>query len=107
MRYSGVITELDCDLDEYDFEISDVVVTKDRIAMDWKEDDELLHVVLRANDDGITYEGNYGSPQPDPSWKMEVTKYTAADNGILLLAKWVQADSGTSGSAIFMLEPIE
>lgn len=104
MRYSGIVTELDLDLDDYDFDVIEAVVTKDRIAIDWKEDDQVFHV-LAHSDDGVTYRGNYGSPRPIPEYVMEFTKYTSADKGLLLLAKWYQTDNGNEGSCFFELDP--
>jgi hypothetical protein len=104
MKCVGVITDLDQNLDDADYEISEAIVTRDRIAMDWEEDGTDFHLIARSNDGGATYQGNYGSPSPHQERTIELTKYVAADKAVLLLGKWYERDSGNEGWTIFELE---
>jgi hypothetical protein len=105
MRFSGACTELDVDLDEHDYEVVEAVVTSKRIAIDWIEDADKFHVVAISRDGGLSYQGNFGCPVPDNGWNMEITRFTAKNKAELLLAKWVQRDSGRGGWSIFQLWP--
>ncbi len=107
MKWNGTITELGFDLDECDFDVDEAVVTRNRISIDWKEDDLVCHVVLKSSDGGETFAGNYGTPVPKKEWFMEAKKYTAADKSILLLSKWYQTDNGREGSCIIELFPAD
>jgi hypothetical protein len=106
MKFSGTLTELDIVFDEADYDVSEAVVAKNRIAIDWEEAGEPFHVVLTSSD-GVYFEGHYGSPLPNPNWKMQGTKYTAADKGVLLIVNWFQTDNGNEGACLFELEPVD
>jgi hypothetical protein len=105
MRLTGTMTELDIDLDEYDWEIKEAVVTTKRIAIDWTEEDEPFCLIAHSTDGGKTYTGNYGNHTPNENWKMEITRYSGPDNAILLLAKWYQTDNGRMGACFIELQP--
>lgn len=106
MKFTGTITELGLDVDDCDFDVRDAVVSRDRIAIDWEEDGQLFHAVLKSSD-GTYFDGHYGSPQPNSQWTMQGTKYTAADKSVLLLVKWIQTDNGFAGWTIFELQPTD
>jgi hypothetical protein len=103
MRFGGTITDLDWDLDDYDYKVSDAILAKMRIAIDWEENGEPFHAIL-ASTDGPHFEGHYGSPRPNSVWKLQGTKYTAGKS-VLLLLKWFQTDNGPEGVSLFRLEP--
>ncbi len=108
MKFSGVVTELQRDIDDADFPVSEAVITKKRVAIDWDEHGELFHAVLYSTDGGIIYTGNYGTPIPKKNWFMTATKYDAADGSVLLLCKWVQEDDEfpNSGASFFELDSV-
>jgi hypothetical protein len=100
-KMTGIL--FDIDLSEYDWEIDEAVVTKSKIALDWEENGELFHLLAVSHDEGCTYSGKYGSPQPNPDWTMELTRYTAVDRSVFLVAYWHQTDTGNEGSCVFQL----
>ena len=101
-KLTGILYD-DVDFNEYNYEVDEAVVTKNRIAIDWREDGIPFHFVGQSNDGGNTYVGNYGSPQPDKKWNMEISRFTAADGRVLLIARWHQTDNGREGSSAFEL----
>jgi hypothetical protein len=103
MRLTGTATELDMDLEEYDYEVVEAVVTAQRIAIDWIENGEKFHVVAVSTDGGTTYRGTFGCTDPEPGWVMEIARYTAKNKTELLLAEWLQTDIGRAGSSVFRL----
>lgn len=104
MKCQGMVTELEIDAEEYDFDVTDAIVEHDRISIDWIEDDEPFHAKLNSSD-GVEYGGNYGCPKPDSAWTMTATRYDSAGGAILLLAQWYQDDNGRGGTCIFELNP--
>jgi hypothetical protein len=100
-KLTGII--YDVDLSEYDSKIDEAVVTRNRIAIDWEEDGETLHLLAQSKDGGCSYVGNYGSPQPNKNWVMELTRYTATDGSVILIGYWRQKDTGNEGSCLFEL----
>ena len=106
MKCSGVVTELEIEMDEADFAVTEAVVTKNRISIDWDEYGKVFNVVMNSTDGGATYEGIYGDPRPNANWSMTATRYDSANGSILLLAEWVQEDGGKSGVCMFELDPV-
>lgn len=104
MIHKGTITELDVDLNDTDYQIREAAITSERIAIDWTEDGEPFHLVATSRD-GVRYRRNYGWPKPNPDWKIELTRYNAADKSVLLLAQWFQTDNGNEGSSLIRLMP--
>jgi hypothetical protein len=104
MKCKGMVTELEIDVDEYDFDVTDAIVEDDHISVDWTEDGEPFHVKLRSTD-GVTYKGNYGCPKPTPDWSITATRYDSASGTVLLLAEWYQDDDGHGGTSILELLP--
>lgn len=66
MRYAGVVTDLEEDLEDGDAEVREAVVTDTRISLDWDEEHQSFHMQLTSTD-GVTFQGHYGSPRPIPS----------------------------------------
>ena len=106
MRLTGTITELDIDqFEECDYEVKEAVVTDGRVAIDWTEDGQRFHLLAESTDGGTTYQGHFGFDRPNANWIIELTRYTAVDGDVLLLAKWHQKDTGDQGACFFELSP--
>ena len=103
MKFTGLVYE-DVSLDEYNYEVLDAVVTDTRIAIDWDENGEPYHLKARSTN-GVTYNGNYGTPRPNSQWHMELTRYSSRDGCELLIGEWNERDSGSTGMCVFELEP--
>jgi hypothetical protein len=103
VKYSGVITEIEGELEDGDWIVSEAIVTDTRVCIDWIEGVQSFHAKLES-DDGVTFEGHYGTPIPNSNWSMTGVKYTAADGSVLLLLKWDQSDNGIGGWAVLGLE---
>jgi hypothetical protein len=100
---TGIDVEFDLEIDQYEFEVVEAVVTDKRIAMDWIQKDSKFHLLATSSDGGCTYKGHFGCPEPEPDWMMELTRYTAKNKAELFLAQWVQRDSGATGMSVFRL----
>jgi hypothetical protein len=105
MKYTGCMTELGIEIDHFNFEVEDAVVTRDRIAMDWQENEVRHHAVLKSND-GTNFIGNFGAAVPKTEWKIQGKKYTAADKSMVLLLRWTQEDFGRAGWVVVELDPV-
>lgn len=105
MKYTGCMTELGIEIDEYDFKVEDAVVTKDRIAIDWQENEVLHHAVLKSID-GTNYIGNFGAALPKTEWKIQGKKYAAPDKSVVLLLRWTQEDFGRAGWVVVELDVV-
>jgi hypothetical protein len=101
MKLSGVLYEMDTDT-SYDYDVADVVLTRDRIAADWAEGEIQYHLQAKSTD-GLTYRGTFGERRPDPNRVMELKKFTAADGSVLLFGTWHQSDDGREGRCLFSL----
>lgn len=101
-KLTGILFD-DVNIDEWDYEVHEAVVTKAKIAIDWKEEGTPFHLLAHSQDGGDTYFGNYGSPEPIKAWKMELTRYTSVNGTILLIARWHQTDNGNEGVCAFQL----
>ena len=102
MRLTGKMYDVD-GLDEAASDIEESVITSSRIALDWDEDNERFHAVLHSKDGGITYQGNFGSPEPEAKWVMEAIRFTATNGQVLLWLKWHQKDRAVGGANIVHL----
>lgn len=96
MKYTGTMTELGIEVDQYSFVVGDAVVTKDRLAIDWSENEVAYHAVLKSQD-GTNFNGNFGATVPKTEWKIQGKKYTALDKSVVLLLRWTQEDFGRAG----------
>jgi hypothetical protein len=105
MKFEGIMTDLEIDIDEYDWEIEDAVLTASKIALDWTEDGEQFHLVAHSKDGGHTYKGNYGYPAPNKDWVMELERYSGPNKSVLLIARWHQTDNGNAGANLIELTP--
>jgi hypothetical protein len=103
MRLSG--TRHDGPSWEATWRVTEAIVTSERIALDWVEDGVPYHLAAHSRDGGLTYQGNYGMFRPEEPWVIELTRYTALDGSVLLLATWHEMDSGNEGSSMFNLKP--
>jgi hypothetical protein len=103
MRLTGIFTEVGLDWEDDSSKVIEAVVTSQRIAIDWIENEEKFHVVATSSDGGLTYKGRFGCPSPEDGWVMEITRFTAKNKAELLIAKWVQEDNGREGCNIFRL----
>ena len=84
--------------------VAEAVVTPDRIALDWIENGVRYHLLAHSKDGGFTYQGNYGMFRPEEQWTIELTRYTAMDGSVVLMANWYEKDSGNEGSSMFELK---
>ena len=89
---------------EASYRVAEAVVTPDRIALDWIENGVRYHLLAHSKDGGLTYQGNYGMFRPEEQWTIELTRYTAVDGSVVLMANWYEKDSGNEGSSMFELE---
>jgi hypothetical protein len=105
MRYKGkgIDVEFDLNVDDFEYEIVQAVITTKRIAIDWTQNGDKFHLLATSSDGGCTYRGHFGCPQPDPHWVMEMTRYTAKNKAELLLGTWIQHDSGETGMSVIRL----
>jgi hypothetical protein len=103
MKYTGTMTELGIEIDEYDFLIEDAVATKERIAIDWSENEIKHHAVLKSKD-GTNFVGNFGTTVPKTEWKIQGKKYAAVDKSMILILRWTQEDFGRAGWVIVELD---
>lgn len=105
MKYTGCMTELGIEIDNYDFNVEDAIVTRDKIAIDWRENEVLHHAVLRSRD-GVNYIGNFGAKVPKTEWKIQGKKYTASDKSMVLFLRWTQEDFGRAGWVVVELDVV-
>lgn len=101
MRFAGTWQEVE-DLEEDAFEISEAIVTKSRIAIDWEEGGDPRHAMLHS-DDGYFYRGTFGFPQLDSENKLEAWRYRSVAGDELLWIKWELGESGAAGTAMIHL----
>jgi len=101
MRLSG--TRRDGPTWEASYRVAEAVVTPDRIALDWIEHGVRYHLLAHSKDHGLTYQGNYGMFRPEEQWTIELTRYTAVDGAVVLMANWYEKDSGNEGASMFEL----
>lgn len=93
MTFHGPHTELAGDTvwTDPDRDLSDVVVTPDRIAVDWAEDDDVhLNVVLYPHDDARQpHSGRIATREhPTADGYASVWRYDLKGGGILLRMTW-------------------
>jgi len=86
------------------YRVAEAVVTPERIALDWIEQGVRYHLLAHSRDGGLTYQGNYGMFRPEEQWTIELTRYTAIDGSVILLANWYEKDSGHEGVSMFELK---
>jgi hypothetical protein len=86
------------------YRVAEAVVTPERIALDWIEHGVRYHLLAHSKDGGITYQGNYGMFRPEEQWTIELTRYTAVDGSVVLMANWYEKDSGNEGFSMFELK---
>jgi len=89
---------------EASYRVAEAVVTPERIALDWIENGVRYHLLAHSKDGGLTYQGNYGMFRPEEQWTIELTRYTAVDGSVVLMANWYEKDSGNEGSSMFELK---
>lgn len=106
MKYTGTVTELNslCSLTEPDWDLLDVIITKERIAIDWKEDESTYGLVLYPHDDALVeYSGRMTMRErPTLVGHASAYRWNVVGKGVLLLAKW-EID-GNAGICMFELE---
>jgi hypothetical protein len=90
---------------EASYRVAEAVVTPERIAVDWIENGIRYHLLAHSQDGGLTYQGHYGMFRPEEHWTIELTRYSAVDGSVVLMANWYEKDSGNEGSSMFELRP--
>lgn len=106
MKYTGSVTELNslCSLTEPNWDLLDVIITKERIAIDWREDAASYCLVLYSHDDALVeYSGRMTMCEcPSLVGHVSAYRWNVVGKGVLLLAKW-EID-GNAGICMFELE---
>lgn len=102
MKLNGIWFDVE-GLDEYTCVISDAVVTKEKLALDWTEDGSFFHALLTSTDGGTWYFGTYGSPGPEAGCHMEAQRFDAKSGEVLLRVKWFRKDTGYEGFGVIHL----
>lgn len=109
-RWSGTYTELaqDTNFSECDDHLDDVVVSDERISLDWSVDQEKYNAVLRQTtvEDCERWRGAitvaYGA-EHHKCGSIDGIRYDLYDGGVLLVAHWIENDY--SGVALYELHP--
>lgn len=105
MKFTGTLSGLDewFSFDECNWELTEVVVSKDRIAFDWIENDLHLGTTLYPKKgNSVAYFGDI-TIREDPTTKGYISayRYDLKGGDILILAKWRLYDD--KGMSIFEL----
>ena len=107
MRYTeGELHQSMEDLGASDWSIDEAIVTNERIAIDWHEDEDAW-VLLATSEDGVEYRGTYGIDRPDPGREITLWRYTAVDGRVALLCEWREPAAGDGGWCMWELHPPE
>ncbi len=105
MKYTGTVTELHplMSLTECSFELINVIVSPEKIAIEWRED-ETYGLVLRPIDaESIMYTGALTvTERPFVKGYYTAYRWTTVHKGILLLATW--KFDGAEGVCMFDLD---
>ncbi len=106
MKYTGTVTELNslCSLTQPDWDLDEVIITKDRIAIGWQENEADYGFVIYPHDDALVEYSGRMTIRQRPSLVGHVSAYrwNVVGKGVLLLAKW-EID-GNAGICMFELE---
>lgn len=107
MRYTqgDVLNSLDAP-DEPDWEIEEAIVTDERVAIDWTEDEEQW-VLIAHSTDGTEYKGSYGIDKPEYGCEITLWRYEAKSGHVLLLGQYRDRQDGSGGWCMFELHPPE
>jgi hypothetical protein len=104
MKYRGTVTELNSamSLADSDFDLTAVIVTKERIAIEWQEGAHFGLVLHPIDADSTLYTGLLTSPEwPGVTGYYTAYRWDIANKGILLLATWKW--NGDAGVCMFEL----
>ncbi len=82
---------------------AEAVLEKNRISVDWHEDDERGHLEATSTD-GVSFRGEYGYSRPQSSRHFELKKYSAGME-VLLFGRWWNEEDGNEGRWLFVLNP--
>lgn len=102
-KLAGMFYEFEGD-DAYEEDVRQAIITKDRMAIDWAEDDEAFLAVLHS-EDGYFYEGTFGSPRPEPAALMSGWLFKSVNGEYLFWMNWNRTDTGFGGSSLIFLTP--
>jgi len=86
-------------------QVTEAIVTPERIALDWLEGGVKFHLVAHSQDCGLTYQGTYGMFRPEDDWKINITRYAAVNGSVVLFCEWHEQDTGRAGFWLCKLEP--
>lgn len=86
-------------------QVTEAIVTPERIALDWLENGVKFHLAAHSKDGGLTYQGTYGMFRPEDDWSVTATRYTAVDGSVVLYCDWHEKDTGRAGFWLCKLEP--
>jgi hypothetical protein len=92
------------DFDVSPLEVTEAVIQKNRISIDWIEEGKPGHLEA-TSDDGMVFRGNYGYTRPNPDYHFELRLYRAANGDPLLFGRWWRTDEPEGGCWLFRLSP--
>ena len=84
--------------------VTDAVITKERISLDWEEAGASGHLEASSTD-GVRFKGTYGYRQPLPSRHIELTLFKSEGSGLALVCHWWNTENGNEGDWLFQLRP--
>ena len=91
--------------DEEPLEVTDAIIRKDRISVDFIEDGEPGHLEATFDVAEGVYRGNFGYPRPDHHYHAELRLYRAANGDCLLFGRYWWTSEPGGGLWLFHLSP--
>jgi hypothetical protein len=88
---------------ERNAKVKEVVLTSERVAIDWVEANEEWHLQATSND-GEHFSGNFGIRGINSQWEVELTLYRNTTETVLF-GTWRERDSGDERTWFFKLSP--
>jgi hypothetical protein len=99
MKYKGLLFWVEDDIDACT--ITDAVITKERLLLDWVQEGDPAHLDA-VSADGSTYCGNFGFPSPEATLQMEL-HFFRGKRGAILYGIWRDTSTGEKGNYLFLL----
>ncbi len=97
------IEDEDPDCEVHDYDITEAIVTDERVAITWNEDGDNFNLIAFSRDGGNYYKGNYGNGVLERGWHYEFKRFDSEEGITYLLSRWYQDDHGYGGITIFEL----
>lgn len=105
MKLHGHLYECGATIDGH--KVTEAVISRQRIVIDWIENGLAFHMVARSDDGGITYKGTFGWPHLDAGNQMTLKLYKCADKSCLLHGNWYMSEGGEEGACSIVLSPVD